>query len=74
MRDTVIQRDDECQSFEQPLELSPLNSLVKRSARQISAHTKPCLDASVIAGKLNQGTVTHPIIEELGFLVRSAHF
>ena len=42
--------------------------------RQLSAHPKRCLDTLVIAGKVNEGTITHTLVEELGSFVPRAHF
>ena len=50
------------------------NSVVQRPMRQLSAHPKRCLDTLVIAGKVNEGAITHTLVEELGSFVPRAHF
>src|SRR5262245_27569237 len=42
--------------------------------RQISAHPRRSLNTLVIAGKVNEGAITHTLVEELGSCVLRAHF
>ena len=51
-----------------------MNFVIQRSARQVSAHAKRCLDTLVVAGELNEGAIAHALIKEPGPLVFLAHF
>ena len=50
------------------------NSVVRRFARQISAHSERCLNTLVVAGKVSERAIAHTLIEELGSFICLPHF
>jgi hypothetical protein len=48
--------------------------MVRRTARQISAHAERSLNTLVVAGKLKERAIAHALVEELGSFIPGAHF